>query len=97
MVTREKCLAVLKAYFNEVSEKYGIQSMALFGSVARNEQKPDSDVDVLYEGAPNMLLRIKMQQELEDLLGVPVDLTRSRTSISESPFVEDIAQDLIFV
>ena len=97
MVTKDECIRVLKAYLSEVSEKYGIKSMALFGSVARDEQTADSDVDILYEGAPNLLLRIKMQQELEDLLGVPVDLTRSRASISETPFAEDIAQDLIFV
>ena len=97
MVTKDFCLKVLKEYFNEVSEKYGIQSMALFGSVARDEQNASSDVDVLYEGAPNMLLRIRMQQELETLLGTRVDLTRSRQSIKDSSFAKDIAKDLIFV
>lgn len=97
MVTKDECIRVLKAYLSEVSEKYGIKSMALFGSVARDEQTADSDVDILYEGAPNLLLRIKMQQELEEQLHTPVDLTRSRQSLVGSTFVNEISNDLIYI
>ncbi len=33
----------------DVCERFGVRWLALFGSVARNEAKPDSDVDLLYE------------------------------------------------
>lgn len=71
--------------------------MALFGSVARNEQNSDSDIDILYEGSPNMLQRIKMQNELEQIFNHPVDLVRSRPSLSGSIFMQDITNDLIYV
>ena len=97
MIEREDCLKVLRTYFDEVSEKYGVKRMALFGSVARNEQQADSDVDVLYEGAPDILLRIRMKQELESLLGTTVDIVRKRKSLADSDFARDIAKDIVYI
>ncbi len=57
-------------------EKLGIKSLALFGSVARGEAGPQSDVDLLVEfSRPVGLFEfIHVQQALEALLGCPVDL-----------------------
>lgn len=57
-------------------EKLGIKSLALFGSVARGEANPQSDVDLLVEfSQPVGLFEfIRVQQALEALLGCPVDL-----------------------
>ena len=51
---------------------YGVESLALFGSVARDEAGPDSDVDVLVEfGRPITLFDlVAVQQYLECCLGV---------------------------
>ena len=55
-----------------------IQSLSLFGSVLRPDFRPDSDVDVLVEFHPGtavgMLALSRMQRELGQLLGRPVDL-----------------------
>lgn len=50
--------------------------MGVFGSVARGEDRPDSDVDLLVQLPAGMgLFAIaKVQNELEELLGSPVDL-----------------------
>ncbi|MCI4324188.1 MAG: nucleotidyltransferase domain-containing protein [Thermoplasmata archaeon] len=58
--------------------RYHIESLRLFGSVARREATPNSDVDLLYiPTRPITLLdRIRFRMELEKLLGRRVDLCR---------------------
>ena len=56
--------------------RYGATNLRLFGSVARGEDRPDSDVDLLADLPPGMsLLSLgRVQAELEDILGTRVDL-----------------------
>ena len=55
---------------------FGVKSMSLFGSVARGEARPDSDVDLLVEfNRPVGLFGlVALQNRLEELLGCPVDV-----------------------
>jgi len=58
-------------------EKYGIAELLLFGSAARNELTPDSDIDMLYALRPGRHLGWAIEDladELAKLLGRPVDL-----------------------
>jgi len=57
-------------------EVLGVRSLVLFGSVARDEAGPDSDVDFLAEfSQPVGLFGVsRVRLYLEDLLGCPVDL-----------------------
>jgi predicted nucleotidyltransferase len=76
---------------------YGVKSLALFGSVARNEALPDSDVDLLVEfSRPVGLFKfIDLKQYLEELLGCPVDLG---TPNSLQPRMKDhVIQEAIYV
>lgn len=61
-------------------EQMGIKSLALFGSVARNEAKPDSDIDLLIEfypdKSPRGLAFFDVQYHLEKILGKNVDLVQ---------------------
>ncbi len=54
----------------------GVRSLALFGSVARDEARPGSDVDVLVELEPPVRYEryCAVRERLEVLLGCPVDL-----------------------
>ena len=55
----------------------------IFGSVARDEQTGDSDVDVCYEGTvPSLLTLDKIQTELEQLFGCKVDMVRLRDNMN---------------
>ena len=86
---RESILKLLRQ--NEIEiRSFGVESLALFGSVARGEQGPDSDVDLLVEfNQPTGLFGlIALQQYLENILNCPVDLatadslkSRMRTKI----------------
>lgn len=73
---RDEVLAILHQYDNELREKYGVQSLSLFGSVARDEARSDSDVDLLVEfNRPVGLFGlVALQERLEKLFGCKVDL-----------------------
>jgi len=75
---------ILKAYREEIlriAAQYGAYNVRVFGSVARGEAKPDSDVDFLIELEPQRTLldQIALMQSLEQLLGRKVDLTEPET------------------
>ncbi|WP_102407608.1 nucleotidyltransferase family protein [Parabacteroides bouchesdurhonensis] len=97
MKTKVECLELLHNYFQNVAKHYGIVRMGLFGSVVRNEQTESSDIDIVYEGKPDILLRSRMKQELEALLGCKVDIVRLRKQLSGSAFEKSISKDLIYV
>ncbi len=68
--------------------RHRIETLAFFGSVLRDDFRPDSDVDVLVDAAPDASWKISdlldMEEELEALLGRPVDLVE-RQAVRESP------------
>ncbi|MBX6353442.1 MAG: nucleotidyltransferase family protein [Thermoflavifilum sp.] len=58
-----------------IATTYRAKNVRVFGSQCRNEEHPNSDLDLLVEFEnPNLLDRIAMKQDLEDLLGLKVDL-----------------------
>ena len=79
---REVLLEKLRAALPTLQERYGVKSLALFGSYARGEQRRSSDLDILveFDDRPLTLLQfIALEQELSDLLGVKVDLVERHT------------------
>jgi predicted nucleotidyltransferase len=74
-MTRDEALAILTAHRDELAA-LGLRRLAVFGSVARDEAGPNSDVDVLVEfDGKTMLDRYAgLNDRLEDLLRRPVDL-----------------------
>ena len=68
----------------EILKRYGVKIMAIFGSVAKNTDTEDSDLDLIVEfekGRKNLFKMIELSQKLSDLLGVKVDLL-TKDSIS---------------
>jgi uncharacterized protein len=66
--------------------KWGIQKLELFGSVLRDDYRPDSDIDLLYTPAPHSrwgLGFVRLRAELEGLLGKRVDLV-AREAVERS-------------
>jgi predicted nucleotidyltransferase len=61
----------------ELCRRYGIAELSVFGSVARGEDRPDSDIDLLYVRVPGNDLGMayfSLQEDLEKLFGRPIDL-----------------------
>jgi predicted nucleotidyltransferase len=93
-MTRETALALLNEHRDELAA-FGLRRLAVFGSVARNEARPDSDVDVLveFEGKPTFNRYAGLYDCLEDLLERPVDLV---TVSAVRPFMRgDVEEDAL--
>jgi len=73
---RDHVIALLAGHLDEMVERFGVRSLALFGSTARDEAGPDSDVDVLVEfsGPTTFDAHMGLLVYLEDLLGQRVDV-----------------------
>jgi hypothetical protein len=73
---RDQALRMLNSHKKEFEERYGVKKVGIFGFVARNSANDDSDIDIVVEMEPNILLRVQLKEELEQLLGSKVDLIR---------------------
>jgi predicted nucleotidyltransferase len=69
-------LEVLCQQVPMLMEQYGVESLEIFGSYVRSEQKKDSDLDILvtFKEDPSLLTYIAMENYLSDRLGIRVDL-----------------------
>ncbi|HEX7540616.1 MAG TPA: nucleotidyltransferase family protein [Anaerolineales bacterium] len=92
---REDVLTVLKSNHTTI-KRYGVKSLALFGSAARNRMRKNSDVDVLVQfEQPTWANYIGLKFYLQDLLGREVDLvTPNGLKPAVRPSVE---KDLLYV
>lgn len=95
-MNKEQVLKTLKEHKKEI-QKFHIERIYLFGSVARNEDTSKSDIDILikFDIPPTYDLYIELKFYLEDLLGRKVDLvTEDAVRVEIRPFID---QDLIRV
>ncbi len=78
---RNDVLRILQKERQELIDRYNISTLSVFGSVARDDARQDSDVDILVEfSQPIGLFQfIELQQRLESLLGSKVDLGTPRS------------------
>ena len=82
-------LSIDRAAVSEFCERHRIARLALFGSVIRDDFRPEGDIDVLVEFQPGIrvgLAFIRMQDELSAVLGRTVDL---HTPASLSKYFRD--------
>ena len=89
--SRDNVLNTLKRHKSELRQRFGVKSLAVFGSVARGEAGPESDVDILveFEGRATFDRYMGLKFFLEDLLGRRVDLvTRKALKPRMRPYVE---------
>jgi uncharacterized protein len=79
----EKRLEILR-----IAQAHGASNIRVFGSVARGEEGPDSDLDLLVEmkAESSLLDLVSLCQDLEDLLGHKVDVI---TEGGISPYLRD--------
>ncbi len=66
----------IEKLYPELKQKYGIATLGIFGSYARNEQHENSDLDLLvtFEEAPSLFQFIELENFISDALGIKVDL-----------------------
>ena len=82
----------------EPRERFGVSSIAIFGSYARGEETELSDVDILVEfERPIGWEIVDLKDYLESLLGVRVDLITKNAAMSRRNLWEHIRRDLVYV
>ena len=76
----EEIRGILREHKAELSQKYKVSEIGMFGSFARGDQKKKSDVDILVEfdeeDIPGLLKFIEIERYIEKLIRKKVDLVR---------------------
>ena len=96
-MSRLEIIKALKEFKVKYAEEYGILRLGVFGSVARNEAKKDSDVDVVVTTkTPDPYIIVHMKEDIEKQLKMPVDIIRFREKMN--PFLKNrIEKEAIYV
>ncbi len=98
MMSLEEIKGILEKHKEEIREKYGVVIIGIFGSYVRGEQKETSDIDILVElEKPIGFKYFELWDELEKILGLPVDMLTIK-AVKQKPLLwESIKEDLIYV
>jgi len=94
---RQEILASLKKLKREVAQEYSVKTMGVFGSVARDEQTGQSDIDLLVEFSKpvGFVTFMRLENFLSERLGNKVDLV---TPDSLKPVIrQDVLSEIIYV
>ncbi len=85
MLNKFETIDILRSFKKSFSEKYGIISIGIFGSVARNQSTEKSDIDICIKTvSPNPFVLIKIKEELESLFHRKVDIVRIRETMNSA-------------
>ena len=95
-LTKHELMEQLRTLKPDLSERFAVSQIGIFGSVARDEAQTDSDIDIVVHMQPDMLKRVRLKAELKQILGKEVDVIRYRTSMN--PYLKArIDRDVIYV
>jgi predicted nucleotidyltransferase len=92
MLCKQECIKRILANADVIMNDYGVRSLRLFGSLARNEQHESSDVDVFVDMPPHIYQIIGLKDFLEELLDCRVDLIRKHQN-NNAFLLEQIEKD----
>ena len=82
MINQAQVLDYLLANKQNISQKYQLKKLGIFGSYARNEQTPESDLDLLVEfeeNTPNLTEKKEfLRKEIQFVFQIPIDICREK-------------------
>ncbi len=79
----DEVLGVLKKRKSKFEAAYGVIAIGVFGSLARGEAAPDSDVDVVVKMTkPDLFYMVHIKEELEDDYKTKVDIVHYREKMN---------------
>lgn len=97
VMDRDYILSLLKVYYLCNKERFGIESLGLFGSFSRNEGRQDSDIDILISLAqPNLFTYSLIAGQLETVFKRRVDLISSKAKLKDD-FRRQIEKEVVYV
>lgn len=80
MKTLKEIREILEKHKEELKQKYFIKEIGIFGSYVRDEQREDSDIDILveFEKPIDFFIFLELEEVLTELLGTKVELVMKR-------------------
>ena len=96
MKSFHEIIKTLNIHKDVLRKKYKIKEIKIFGSYVKEEQKESSDIDIIvdFEEFPTFIEFIRIQEELERILGIKVDLL---TEESISPFIKPYIKEVVAI
>ena len=97
MMTVQDYIAIIRQNSSKITKDFGIKTLRIFGSVSRNEQTEQSDLDICVETeTPNPFLLADLKEFLKGLFKCSVDVVRIHKNMN--PFFKSrIERDGIYV
>ena len=97
MLVLQDCIEKSSAFKREFGRQYGITKLGIFGSVARQENTEDSDIDIVVEvEKPTLSLMYELREMLKSIFKCEVDLVRFRSTLRPL-FRSNILNDVVYV
>lgn len=96
-MSSNEVINALKEHKEELCKKYKIASIGIFGSYARGEEIPDSDIDVLveYKTTPGFFVFLELEDELSKIFNKKIDLV---TKPALKPLIKDqILKETVYI
>jgi predicted nucleotidyltransferase len=82
-IHKDLALDALRKYKSDFEKQYGVTKIGIFGSVARDEAKVDSDVDIVVEmQKPDLFYMVHIKETLENEFHRPVDIVHYRDKMN---------------
>jgi predicted nucleotidyltransferase len=83
-MNRKNILEILQDYKEKYKDKYFLEEIGLFGSVAKDVSETDSDIDIVVKlSKPDIYILGHIKTDLEMRLGKKVDIVRMRESMND--------------
>ena len=97
MLVLQDCIDKLAAFKHTFGKQFGITKLGIFGSVARQENTEESDIDIVVEvEKPTLSLMYELKEKLKELFNCNVDLVRFRSTLR--PLLKsNILNDAVYV
>ena len=99
MLAQNQIIRYLSANKQNICRKYHLKKLGIFGSYARNEQTPMSDLDLLVEfenNTPNLSsVKDFLRNEIQSVFHIPVDICREK--YIKPVFRQQILKDAVYV
>lgn len=96
MTNRDEILDLLKSLKSDLTTRYKVRNIGVFGSFARKEARADSDVDILvdFNDGADLFDLVELSEYLEEKIGRHVDLATPRALRPE--IREGIYRDVVY-
>jgi len=96
-MSRDEIIKFISMHKAELEQEFGVITIGLFGSYARNEGSEKSDIDIVVElKKPDLFTLIGVKQMIEESLNIKVDVVRRRDGMN-SFLKKRIDRDVVYV